>query len=149
MGNNTQFKQILIDLENYNALKNLGKAGDSFNDVIRILIGTNINEKHDTVSSLDKIVLDPDNKSFMLRIDAALRKLGITYITCNKDHLVISFRGGYSVIVDYPNNMDDLHDAIESELKLGTELFESNIQTISCYISGFGDQIKSALKQIK
>ena len=38
MGNNTQFKQILIDLDNYNALKDLGKAGDSFNDVIGSLL---------------------------------------------------------------------------------------------------------------
>jgi len=41
--NNTQFKQILIDLDNYNALKELGKARHSFNDVIRSLIGTNTN----------------------------------------------------------------------------------------------------------
>ncbi len=38
MGNNTQFKQILVDLDNYNALKELGKAGDSFNDVIGSLL---------------------------------------------------------------------------------------------------------------
>jgi predicted CopG family antitoxin len=38
MGNNTQFKQILIDLDNYNALKELGKTGDSFNDVIGSLL---------------------------------------------------------------------------------------------------------------
>src|SRR6188472_37405 len=38
MGNNTRFKQILVDLDNYNALKDLGKAGDSFNDVVRALL---------------------------------------------------------------------------------------------------------------
>lgn len=38
MGYKTQFKQILIDLDNYNALKDLGKAGDSFNDVIGSLL---------------------------------------------------------------------------------------------------------------
>lgn len=36
--NITQFKQILVDLDNYNALKGLGKAGDSFNDVIGSLL---------------------------------------------------------------------------------------------------------------
>ena len=46
MGNNTQFKQILVDLDNYNALKELGKAGDSFNDVIESLIGANTNGGH-------------------------------------------------------------------------------------------------------
>ena len=38
MGNSTQFKQILIDLDNYNTLKELGKAGDSFNKVIGSLL---------------------------------------------------------------------------------------------------------------
>lgn len=38
MGNNTHFKQILIDVDNYNALKELGKTGDSFNNVIRELL---------------------------------------------------------------------------------------------------------------
>ena len=36
--NNTKFKQILIDLDNYNALKELGKAGDSFNKIIGMLL---------------------------------------------------------------------------------------------------------------
>jgi len=31
-------KQIAISLENYNLLKELGKAGDSFNDVIKKLL---------------------------------------------------------------------------------------------------------------
>ena len=38
MSNTANFKQILIDLDNYNALKELGEAGDSFNDVIRDLL---------------------------------------------------------------------------------------------------------------
>ena len=38
MGNNTHFKQILIDVDNYNALKDLGKTGDSFNSVVGKLI---------------------------------------------------------------------------------------------------------------
>ena len=36
--NNTQFKQILIDIENYNAFKELGKTGESFNKVIGSLL---------------------------------------------------------------------------------------------------------------
>lgn len=35
---NQRYKQILIDFENYNALKDLGKTGDSFNLVITKLI---------------------------------------------------------------------------------------------------------------
>jgi len=33
------YKQILIDESNYGKLKDLGKAGDSFNDVISRLLG--------------------------------------------------------------------------------------------------------------
>jgi hypothetical protein len=36
--NNTHFKQILIDLDNCHALKELGQTGDSFNKVIGTLI---------------------------------------------------------------------------------------------------------------
>jgi hypothetical protein len=36
--NTKRYKQVLIDINNYNALKGLGKAGDSFNDVIRLLL---------------------------------------------------------------------------------------------------------------
>jgi len=32
------FTTIAIDLENYQALKDLGKAGDSFNDVLKKLL---------------------------------------------------------------------------------------------------------------
>jgi hypothetical protein len=36
--NTNKYKQILIDVANYNELKELGKTGDSFNNIIgRIL----------------------------------------------------------------------------------------------------------------
>jgi predicted CopG family antitoxin len=35
---NKHYKQILIDADNYNALKKLGQTGDSFNSVIGKLI---------------------------------------------------------------------------------------------------------------
>lgn len=35
---NKQYKQILIDSDNYKALKKLGQTGDSFNSVITKLI---------------------------------------------------------------------------------------------------------------
>jgi len=34
----TKLRQIVVDEENYKALKDLGKAGDSFNDVITGMI---------------------------------------------------------------------------------------------------------------
>jgi predicted CopG family antitoxin len=37
-GSNKQYKQILIDVENYDALKEMGQTGDSFNKVISKLI---------------------------------------------------------------------------------------------------------------
>lgn len=35
---NKRYKQILIDVDNYTALKKLGQTGDSFNSVITKLI---------------------------------------------------------------------------------------------------------------
>ena len=35
---NSRYKQIVVDLNSYLALKKLGQAGDSFNDVIKDLI---------------------------------------------------------------------------------------------------------------
>lgn len=34
---NTQDKQILVDMDNYNALKQTGQTGDSFNDIIELI----------------------------------------------------------------------------------------------------------------
>ena len=33
-----KFKQIVVDIESYRTLKEMGKAGDSFNDVVKDLI---------------------------------------------------------------------------------------------------------------
>lgn len=40
---NKRYKQILIDNDNYNALKEMGQTGDSFNSVICRLV-KNFNE---------------------------------------------------------------------------------------------------------
>lgn len=45
--NTKRYKQVLIDIDNYNALKDLGKAGDSFNDIIRLLLHKSKYEKGD------------------------------------------------------------------------------------------------------
>lgn len=148
--NTNKYKQILIDVDNYNALKELGKAGDSFNDVIRSLIRSNTTEYNQyTEYSFDNIVFGPNNKSFKLRIDSALRKLGVIFIECHRDCMTINFRGEIVCNVDYPENMVNLQESVESELRLRTELFESNIRTIGSYISEYGGLIKNALKQMK
>jgi predicted CopG family antitoxin len=38
--NTNKYKQILIDVDNYSALKDLGKTGDSFNKIIGKLINS-------------------------------------------------------------------------------------------------------------
>jgi hypothetical protein len=45
--NTKRYKQVLIDIDNYNTLKGFGKAGDSFNDVIRLLLNRSKYEKGD------------------------------------------------------------------------------------------------------
>lgn len=63
--------------------------------------------------------------------------------------MTINFRGEIVCNVDYPENMVNLQESVESELRLRTELFESNIRTIGSYISEYGGLIKNALKQMK
>jgi hypothetical protein len=63
--------------------------------------------------------------------------------------MTTNFRGEVVCIVYYPDNMDNLQEYVESELRLRTELFESNIRVIGSYISECGGQINNALKQIK
>ena len=118
--------------------------------MIGSLIGANTNGGHaDVVYIFGNIVSTTSNQTFMLRINSALRKLGVISVTCHKDHLTIYCRGNKRIDIHYPENMDNLQDSIESELRLQTELFESNIRTIGCYISEYAGQIKRALTQIK
>jgi hypothetical protein len=42
--NTKRYKQVLIDIDNYNTLKGLGKAGDSFNDVLGKLLDEKVNK---------------------------------------------------------------------------------------------------------
>jgi predicted CopG family antitoxin len=42
--NTNKYKQILVAVDNYNALKELGRTGDSFNDVVGRLINRFKNE---------------------------------------------------------------------------------------------------------
>jgi len=99
--------------------------------------------------TFDAIVFDSNSMGFKVRMDSTLRKLGITFITCYDEWLEINFRGGYRVTVSYPESIDALSDAVESGLRLRTELFESNIRTISYYISDYLEEIKAALKHTK
>ena len=118
-GNNTQFKQILIDLDNYNSLKELGKAGDSFNDVVRTLLTKPNASKAISLEELNienVIEMNADNKSFILKIDSGLRKVGVNRITGFREHLKIDFLDETGVILEYPSDLLQLPKGVESAL---------------------------------
>ena len=84
---------------------------------------------------------------FKVRIDSALRKIGIVDITCYKDWMNIGLRGDEAGLrIAYTEDLDYLSDAVEEEVRFQTSYYESNIQTIKGYISENLEQIKSALK---
>ena len=95
---------------------------------------------------INKIVFISEHV-FKVRIDSALRKIGIVDITCYKDWMNIGLRGDEAGIrIEYPVDLDYLSDAVEEEVRFQTSYYESNIQTIQGYISENLKQIKSALK---
>jgi hypothetical protein len=98
---------------------------------------------------LNKIVFISDN-IFKVRIDSALRKLGIIDITCYSDRMKIGLRGVESGIsITYPDDLDYLPDSVEEEVRFQTSYYESNIQTIRVYISENLGLIKDALNEQK
>ncbi|MDN5846862.1 MAG: hypothetical protein L0H53_11380, partial [Candidatus Nitrosocosmicus sp.] len=70
---------------NYNSFKGLGKSGDSFNNVIHGLLHTT-NTYNQTISEGARIngiiEINIDNKSFFLKINSGLHKVGINKIIC-------------------------------------------------------------------
>lgn len=101
------------------------------------------------MSYLSDVIVFTSSNHFMVRIDSALRKLGIIDITCQSNRMEIGLRGmDVGVIIHYPDNLDHLPDAVEEEVRLQTPLSESNIQTIKYYIDENLDQIKQALNHI-
>ncbi|WP_148686283.1 hypothetical protein [Candidatus Nitrosocosmicus hydrocola] len=98
---------------------------------------------------INKIVFISDD-IFKVRIDSALRKLGIIDITCNSDRMEIGLRKeDVDLQIDYPDDLDYLPDAVEEESRFQTSYYESNIQTIRSYIGENLELIKEALKQIE
>ena len=102
------------------------------------------------MSYLSNPIVFTSNSHFMLRINSALRKLGIIDIKCHGSWMEIGLRGeDTGVIIHYPDNLDYLANAVEEEVRLQTPLYESNIQTIKYYIDENLDQIENALTLIK
>ncbi|HET6589681.1 MAG TPA: hypothetical protein VFG45_05910 [Candidatus Nitrosocosmicus sp.] len=102
------------------------------------------------MSYLSNPIVFTSDKNFMVRINSTLRKLGIIDIKCHKSWMEIGLRGeDVGVIIHYPENLDYLADVVEEEVRLQTQLFESNIQTIRYFVDENLEQIKQALNQIK
>lgn len=102
------------------------------------------------MSYLSNPIVFTSKNQFMVRISSTLRKLGIIDIKCHKSWMEIGLRGeDMGVIIHYPDNLDFLADAVEEEVRLQTQLYESNIQTIRYYIDENLEQIKNALNQIR
>lgn len=152
MGNNTHFKQILVDIDNYNALKELGKAGDSFNDVIRDLLNkikSYLRAPTQDMENNDLIEINSDSKSFILKIDSGLRKVGVNQITGFQDCLEIDFLDENCVTVDYPYDLLKIPEEVESAL-LNSDLRLANyaVRRIVEYFQEHGYDIEVGIREI-
>ena len=144
---NKSYKQILIDSDNYNSLKNLGQTGDSFNSVIYRLV-KNFNEWEVTnwMSEIQDVIIRDSDKQFRLRINGFLRSRGVSQIVGTKEYLEIQFIGGEDGIrIVYPTNLEDLHKSIKQELIAETQLSLIEIDNIRFYISDYIEEIEEAL----
>lgn len=101
------------------------------------------------MSYLSDSIVFVTSDQFMVRINSALRKLGIIDITCKKNHMEFNLMGDESVRIHYPKNLHHLPDVVEEEIRLQIPLYESSIQAIRYYINENLEQIKNALNQIK
>ncbi|MGD9673730.1 MAG: hypothetical protein AB7U98_09655 [Candidatus Nitrosocosmicus sp.] len=152
--NTKQYKQVLIDLDNYNTLKDLGKAGDSFNDVITnvlCIIGTKENKSNSVIKKESVIRIYPEDHYFKVLIDSGLRKAGVDYIMGFKEYMNIVFLvDEYKVRIDYPEQLENLSQEVESEL-LGCDLGLPNyvITRIVRYIQeNVTGDIEDSIKQL-
>lgn len=85
------------------------------------------------------------NKQFRLPIDGFLRSLGLYQIIGTKHYLEIEFVGGESSVrILYPNDLEELHEAIRKELLAETELGSKEIDDSRFYINGYMEEIEEA-----
>lgn len=107
MDNSTHSKQILIDVYNYNTLKELGKTGYSFNNVVHNLLNNSTIENQTSSNDIhiDNIVeIHTDDKSFILKIYSGLQKEGVNGIIDSNDDLEFEFLNENNVSVFYPKD---------------------------------------------
>lgn len=146
-GNTIKYKQILINLDNYNALKELGKTGDSFHDLLNKAVDISPNSSNEIIENR-LIEIGPDKNSFLLKINPGLRKVGVNQITCFKDYLKIDYLDESHVDVDYPKDLLRIPKEVESGLlnsslrlpnyavKRITDYFQEHVYTLEAGIKG-------------
>jgi hypothetical protein len=99
--------------------------------------------------SLQDIIVKDSAKQFRLRIDGYLRTIGVFQIIGTKAYIEIEFINGHSVIVPYPDNLEKLHDAIESGLLLlETPSSQRQIDNIRFYVNEYIEEIEMTLERM-
>lgn len=89
------------------------------------------------MSELDDVIVKDSNKRFRLRIHGSLRSIGVSQIIGTRRYFEIEFLNGYSIQIPYPDNLERLPDAIESELLLETLLSRKHIDNIKFYVKDY------------
>lgn len=96
-----------------------------------------------------------DNDSFEVEINLPLRKAGVDSITGYEDYLRIWFIDDSGVDVEYPDNMNNLPEAVERELLKWRSCEEGHalpayiIERIVNYIKTYSMQIKEAVEKVR
>jgi hypothetical protein len=67
---------------------------------------------------------------------------------CTRKYFEIEFLNGYSIQIPYPDNLEKLPDAIESELLLEISLTRRQIDNIKFYVKDYIEEIERVLKKI-
>lgn len=65
-----------------------------------------------------------------------------------RKYFEIEFLNGYSIQIPYPDNLEKLPDAIESELLLEISLTRRQIDNIKFYVKDYIEEIERVLKKI-
>jgi hypothetical protein len=96
----------------------------------------------------DVIVRDSD-KQFRLRIHGYLRSIGVSQIIGTKEFLEIEFIGGEcSIIVPYPQKLEDLNEAIKRKLLDETQRSLIEIDNIRLYVNDHVEEIKEGRRSL-
>lgn len=94
----------------------------------------------------DSLIIDSD-KQFRIPITGYLRSIGVSQIIGTKEYIDINFVGGESsIVVPYPNNINELHEQIRKKLLLETDLGPVEIDNIRFHVNEYIDEIGEIIK---